>query len=574
MSIAIPGTAERGRSPGKGMTACRQEGPALLEQGKIGRARRPHRRPTRPTSTNGRENPSRGDFPISAPCRAPACPGPGLLLATRRGDCGRRRRRQSDHLPQDYSDAPSPSPTRPPSWSGAATQSSPSTPPSASELARAGARSAPSPPSRRARGGLDDVQNFALIVDCSGQHEGEPSPTAAPRWTPPRRSSPSRGARTPRRAERQPDARRPRRGGEMQGGGGEAAADRYRLGREEELMQAVAEPGAAGAHADRGGVCAAGGTLEGAKGLSQVVLVTDGMETCHEDPAAVAEAITLKYKPPRVEVVGLGLKAEEKPAVTRIARRGREVLRCADGGGAGPMAAGPSCLPTRTPCRTSRQEMSRKRKPNCRRGFKCWWRRWRTRTWMSGAGRPKASARWASGPRGRSRGWSSWPPAGRGAQRVQSDSGQGRRGGRPEEAGPREGRAGLARRQQDQEPRRQAMGQPLAHRVGRGNRYPAEGRIERRQGRCPAAAVHQGDGGGVGGQGPGCPAGRPKASARWASGPRGRSRAVKLASSGQGELNAFNQILDKDAAVVALKKRAPRRSSRPCSPPAGPGTQT
>jgi HEAT repeat protein len=67
----------------------------------------------------------------------------------------------------------------------------------------------------------------------------------------------------------------------------------------------------------------AGGTLEGARGLSQVVLVTDGMETCHEDPAAVAEAVTLKHQMRRVEVVGLGVKEEEKSAVMRIARRGR-----------------------------------------------------------------------------------------------------------------------------------------------------------------------------------------------------------------------------------------------------------
>jgi Mg-chelatase subunit ChlD len=68
---------------------------------------------------------------------------------------------------------------------------------------------------------------------------------------------------------------------------------------------------------------AAGGTLEGAQGLSQVVLVTDGMETCHEDPAAVAETVTLKHQVRRVEVVGLGIKEEEKSAVMRIARRGR-----------------------------------------------------------------------------------------------------------------------------------------------------------------------------------------------------------------------------------------------------------
>jgi HEAT repeat protein len=54
-----------------------------------------------------------------------------------------------------------------------------------------------------------------------------------------------------------------------------------------------------------------------------VVLVTDGMETCHEDPAAVAETLTLRYQVRRVEVVGLGIKEEEKSAVMHIARRGR-----------------------------------------------------------------------------------------------------------------------------------------------------------------------------------------------------------------------------------------------------------
>ena len=79
------------------------------------------------------------------------------------------------------------------------------------------------------------------------------------------------------------------------------------------------------------GLRAAGGTLEGAQGISQIVLVTDGMETCHEDPAAVAEALTLKHQLRRVEVVGLGIKEAEKHAVTRIARRARQVLRHSDG---------------------------------------------------------------------------------------------------------------------------------------------------------------------------------------------------------------------------------------------------
>jgi Mg-chelatase subunit ChlD len=68
---------------------------------------------------------------------------------------------------------------------------------------------------------------------------------------------------------------------------------------------------------------AAGGTQEGAKGLSQVVLITDGMETCHGNPESAAESLALRPKMRRVEVVGLGMKSQEKVAVTRIARRGR-----------------------------------------------------------------------------------------------------------------------------------------------------------------------------------------------------------------------------------------------------------
>ena len=58
--------------------------------------------------------------------------------------------------------------------------------------------------------------------------------------------------------------------------------------------------------------------------MSQVVLITDGMETCHGDPAAEAEKLTQQFKNLRaVEVIGVGLNADEKQAVGLIARRGR-----------------------------------------------------------------------------------------------------------------------------------------------------------------------------------------------------------------------------------------------------------
>jgi Mg-chelatase subunit ChlD len=70
---------------------------------------------------------------------------------------------------------------------------------------------------------------------------------------------------------------------------------------------------------------AAGEVLAKSEGMSQVVLITDGVETCKGDPAAEAERLVAAVKGLRaVEVVGVGLKKPgEKEAVALIARRGR-----------------------------------------------------------------------------------------------------------------------------------------------------------------------------------------------------------------------------------------------------------
>ena len=70
---------------------------------------------------------------------------------------------------------------------------------------------------------------------------------------------------------------------------------------------------------------AAGTVLSDSRGISQVVVITDGAETCHGDPAAEAESLAGRIAGLRaVEVVGVGLKAAgEKAAVAAIADRGR-----------------------------------------------------------------------------------------------------------------------------------------------------------------------------------------------------------------------------------------------------------
>ena len=70
---------------------------------------------------------------------------------------------------------------------------------------------------------------------------------------------------------------------------------------------------------------AAGEVLAKSSAMSQVVLITDGVETCKGDPAAEAEKMIAAVKSLRaVEVIGVGLKKPgEKEAVALIARRGR-----------------------------------------------------------------------------------------------------------------------------------------------------------------------------------------------------------------------------------------------------------
>jgi Mg-chelatase subunit ChlD len=67
---------------------------------------------------------------------------------------------------------------------------------------------------------------------------------------------------------------------------------------------------------------AAAGEIEKAKGVSRVVLITDGMETCHGDPAKAAADLAAKTKAV-VDVIGFALKPEESRAVNRIAKAGR-----------------------------------------------------------------------------------------------------------------------------------------------------------------------------------------------------------------------------------------------------------
>jgi Mg-chelatase subunit ChlD len=67
---------------------------------------------------------------------------------------------------------------------------------------------------------------------------------------------------------------------------------------------------------------AATGEVAQAKGLSRVVLITDGMESCHGDPVAAAAALVEKTKA-NVDVIGFALKPEESKAIDRIAKAGR-----------------------------------------------------------------------------------------------------------------------------------------------------------------------------------------------------------------------------------------------------------
>lgn len=71
-----------------------------------------------------------------------------------------------------------------------------------------------------------------------------------------------------------------------------------------------------------GALAMATGEVTKAKGLLRVVLITDGMETCHGDPVKAAAALAEKANA-EVDVVGFVLKPEESRAVDLIARAGR-----------------------------------------------------------------------------------------------------------------------------------------------------------------------------------------------------------------------------------------------------------
>ena len=71
----------------------------------------------------------------------------------------------------------------------------------------------------------------------------------------------------------------------------------------------------------------AGQELEGCKALSRILLITDGMETCHGDPNKEAAALLARHKGLRgVDVIGLGLNAEETKAVAQVAKSGKGVF--------------------------------------------------------------------------------------------------------------------------------------------------------------------------------------------------------------------------------------------------------
>jgi Ca-activated chloride channel family protein len=68
----------------------------------------------------------------------------------------------------------------------------------------------------------------------------------------------------------------------------------------------------------------AGEELAKSKGSCGLVLITDGIETCHRDPAAEAAKLASKLNMSfGVNVIGFGLKPEEKRAVEKIALAGR-----------------------------------------------------------------------------------------------------------------------------------------------------------------------------------------------------------------------------------------------------------
>jgi Mg-chelatase subunit ChlD len=68
----------------------------------------------------------------------------------------------------------------------------------------------------------------------------------------------------------------------------------------------------------------AGQELRAAKGMCQVIVVTDGMETCDGDPAKEAEALNQQLSlPGGVDIIGFNVTPEEKKAVEEVVARGR-----------------------------------------------------------------------------------------------------------------------------------------------------------------------------------------------------------------------------------------------------------
>ncbi len=96
------------------------------------------------------------------------------------------------------------------------------------------------------------------------------------------------------------------------------AKDRQELALFIEQLQALGHTPMAGA------LEAAGTQLETASGMSTIVLITDGMETCHGDPVAVAAGLAKRFPNLRggIQVVGFCLGDNESREVGRIAAAG------------------------------------------------------------------------------------------------------------------------------------------------------------------------------------------------------------------------------------------------------------
>ena len=68
----------------------------------------------------------------------------------------------------------------------------------------------------------------------------------------------------------------------------------------------------------------AGHELSGSQGFSQMVVVTDGMETCNGNPGQVADELTRTLSLPHgIDVVGFGVAPQEKQALQDIVAKGK-----------------------------------------------------------------------------------------------------------------------------------------------------------------------------------------------------------------------------------------------------------